>query len=300
MGPAGRAPRCQVRSERAAAAATTYNPAVTATYLASGDVGFQAGYSLAAFGIPAVGLILLIVGIKQRSGNRRQPGTYPPPPGLPANTGYPGPPPPPGPYPGYPAGFAPPPRAGSPGTALIVIGAVLLMLGALGIVGRLAAAGSRTSAEARNTSGQVSPSSPASSLQVGQCIGEFTFRTGVITSAAADCGDPESVYELAARGGPTATCPDGKQDGSVYDRLTNESVTLCFVLNLKQGQCYMRMQGGPAETLSPVDCTDTRFAQLKVAQRTDGSTDTTQCPPGAKAISYPTPARLYCLVSAGS
>lgn len=185
-------------------------------------------------------------------------------------------------------------RAGSSGTALIVVGALLLAFGGLGIVARLATAASRTTERSHAALGQSSPSGLAPSLQVGECISEFNFRTGVFT-ATADCGDPESAYELAARVGASETCPDGKRDGSVYDRLTDESITMCFVLNLKQGQCYMRMQGGPAETLSPIDCSDTRFAQVSVSQRVDGSTDTARCPPGVKAVAYPAPARLYCI-----
>lgn len=287
------------------------------TYLAAGNIAYQAGYLTAAIGIPLVGLILLIVGLNQRSRGRRQPpGPYPPPyppqyppaPGYPPNVGYPGPPPPPGAYPGYPPAF-PPPRTGSAGTALIVIGVVLLVLGGFGILGRLAAAGSKksagsdTSSSQFTTSAQVSTSSPVrtsskgSPLQIGQCITETNFRTGSLDSGPSDCADVASDYELAAQGGRGAACPDGKSTGSIYDRLTNQSNTLCFLPNLKQGQCYMTTQG-VTETVGPVDCTDSR-AQLRVIQRTDGSTDTTQCPPVTKAIAFPSPPRMYCVQTMG-
>lgn len=70
-------------------------------------------YLAAMFGIPTVGWILLIIGLKQRSHSRphrhMDPRQQPP-----------------------------PPQARPPGTTLIIIGAVLLTLGVLAIIGRLA------------------------------------------------------------------------------------------------------------------------------------------------------------------
>ena len=43
------------------------------------------------------------------------------------------------------------------------------------------------------------------------------------------------------------------------------------------------------------NCNEARSSQIKVVQRIDGSTDTSQCPPGIKGISYPTPAVVYCM-----
>jgi hypothetical protein len=183
---------------------------------------------------------------------------------------------------------------GAAGAALIVAGVAVLVFGRVGIAGRLEHATSGAADRSRDAARQPNPPGAAPSLQIGQCVSEFSFRAGVLT-ATADCADPGSPYELAASVGPAATCPDGKREGSVYDRLTSSATTLCFVLNLKQGQCYMRMQGGPSETLSPIDCADTRFAQVSVTQRVDGSTDTRQCPAGVKAVAYPSPARSYCL-----
>jgi hypothetical protein len=231
---------------------------MTVTYLASGDAAVEAGYLAAMFAIAILGLALLIAGLRRRS----------------------------------------PARAGSAGTALIIVGAVVLALGGLGIAGRLATAASRTVERSRDGARQLNLHDWAPSLRIGQCISEFNFRSGVLTSTA-DCEDPGSAYELAATVGPAEMCPDGKREGSVYDRLAIDSATLCFVLNLKQGQCYMRLQGGPAETLSPIDCTDKRFAQVSVTQRVDGTTDTTRCPAGVRAVAYPAPARLYCLSQAG-
>ncbi|WP_142281607.1 hypothetical protein [Mycobacterium kyorinense] len=164
------------------------------TFLAERDAAVQVGYLIGLFGIPLAGLVMLIIGLQQRSRSRMQPGPYPPgyppPPGMPGGSPYqPGPwpqhpqtpgsgyPPPPGPgpqqpqmpyppmpYPGYP----PPRRPGAaPGTALIAIGTVLLVLGLLGILGRLASAASTSSG---HTSSQLSPPAAGS-----QHIGEFNF-----------------------------------------------------------------------------------------------------------------------------
>jgi len=122
------------------------------------------GEIMGTLGIPALGLVLLIVGIIQRgrSSTATPPYPYPPqaPPGYPPTsyppqsyppTGYA----PPG-YPpqGYPQQGYPPQQFGQPvpqpgpypyqppatkrGTALMVIGGLLLAFGLLGIVGRVA------------------------------------------------------------------------------------------------------------------------------------------------------------------
>ncbi|GBE65660.1 hypothetical protein MFM001_21220 [Mycobacterium sp. MFM001] len=162
------------------------------TLLAERNVTVQVGYLIGLFGIPLAGLVMLIIGLQQRSRSRMQPGAYtpgypPPPPGMPGGSPYqPGPwpqqPPPPGggypfqpqqpqkpypppPYPGYPP---PRPSGASPGTALIAIGTVLLVLGLLGILGRLASAASSSSG---HTSSQLSPPAAGS-----QHIGDFNFR----------------------------------------------------------------------------------------------------------------------------
>ncbi|KZS65473.1 hypothetical protein A4G26_09675 [Mycobacterium kansasii] len=94
---------------------------MTVTSLAAHGGAFQAAYLMAALVVPTVGWILLIVGLKQRSRGRPQPGVRRPP--QPSS----------------------PNRGRSPGTTLIVIGTVLLTLGVLAIFGRLASAGPRTS-----------------------------------------------------------------------------------------------------------------------------------------------------------
>ncbi|BBX99340.1 hypothetical protein [Mycobacterium lacus] len=85
---------------------------MTVTHLASHGGAFQAGYLALALGVPTLGWILLIVGLKQRARTRPQPGARP-------------------------HQLTPPARAASSGTALIVVGAALLTVGVLAIAWRL-------------------------------------------------------------------------------------------------------------------------------------------------------------------
>ena len=266
--------------------------------LAAGDVAEVAGRLTFLLGIPLVGLICLIIGLWTRARSRRQPRpAYPYPPGPPT-MGYPGPYPPapyPGtPYPGYPPYLPPQPRAAKSSTTLIVIGSVVLAIGGLGILGNIAYAASQRS-HAKSQTG------PSAAPQIGQCFTDWDvmgqFNKG---STPTDCNDPKATEELVSIGGSTETCPDGRRESSVYDVYFNEQSTLCFAANLKEGQCYMKMDDGKQTHLTPIPCDDPRYAQIKVLQRINGSTDTSQCPPGSKGISYPAPARTYCIEKAGT
>ncbi len=89
---------------------------MTASYVAAPNGVFQVGFLLAALGVPTVGWILLVLGWKQRSQSRPQSGVRRP--------------------------QHPKPAAERPsGTKLIVMGAALMALGVLVIVGRLISAG---------------------------------------------------------------------------------------------------------------------------------------------------------------
>jgi hypothetical protein len=89
---------------------------MTVSHLAAQNVAFQTGYLVLALGVPTVGWILLIIGLRQRSRSRPQPHIRPE--------------------------YRATPRQGAPsGTNLIVIGAVLLAIGAIAVVARLATAG---------------------------------------------------------------------------------------------------------------------------------------------------------------
>ncbi|GFG99254.1 LppU/SCO3897 family protein [Mycobacterium timonense] len=249
-------------------------------------------------GLPATGLTLLIIGLRRRSRARRQTPPLPPP----YYPSYPYPPPPPGhpgPYPAPPTypGYPPRPSPGKSGTALITVGAVLLTLSGLGILGSIARIASQHDQRASHAIGQEVPAGPAAVPKIGQCFSEFEVRMGSFKSPS-DCANPVATFELAADEGPTAACPDDKRDGSVYSRLANNSHTLCFIANLIQGQCYLQTDPTTTATWTPGDCDNPRLATFKVFKRIDGSVDETQCPAGTKANSYPVPARVYCLAGA--
>ncbi|OBB95390.1 hypothetical protein A5782_07015 [Mycobacterium sp. 852002-40037_SCH5390672] len=242
-----------------------------------------------SLGIPAIGLICLIVGLVERSRSRRRSPAYPPqyPPGFP--TGYPYPPPsagyPAAPYPAYPGyapGYAPRPRTPKSATTLITIGAVLLALGTFGNA-------------ARGLTGRGGDSS----LQVGDCISESDYKAQRFDATPSrGCIDPAATYELAFKGGASDTCPDGKREHSVYDRFTTDAMILCFAVNLKEDHCYLMISDGDAMTIRLGDCGRSNRVQVKVNRRFEGSTDRTQCPPDSKGLGYPVPARVYCLVRA--
>jgi hypothetical protein len=181
---------------------------------------------------------------------------------------------------------------------LITIGAVLLALGGLGILGN-AARVARHQGHQSHPAGQSPPSTGAAGPEIGRCFTEFELQLGSLDGKPDDCADPGATYELAAKGGHSATCPDGKRDGSIYSRLINASSTLCFAPNLKQGQCYLRTDQNTTTTWTPIDCAEARFAKFSVDKRIDGSTDETLCPPGTTANAFPTPPRVYCLAKQG-
>jgi len=279
------------------------------------------GVTIGALMVPLIGLILLVVGLVERTRSQKQPPPMPS--GYPAQTPptapsqlphpppYPSPPlgyrpqppsgfspfpPPPGaaPYP-PPAGHWPPPQPKPRGTALIVAGAVILSLSLVGgIVGV---------AESSDTSSVGSPnrtSAPghldSSSLTIGECVADSDFGKGGDPKPT-DCGDPRAVMELVSKGGANASCPDGKgRDDTDYTTLFWDNATMCFAANLAEGNCYA--VNTSVNTLdSPFtheDCADSR-ALVKVVQRLDGTTDGALCAAGTKPISYVQPARLYCL-----
>jgi hypothetical protein len=154
-----------------------------------------------------------------------------------------------------------------------------------GIVGNVTAGLSRLAEHAEHTS-----------MRVGECITQMAYRSESFNSSPGnDCATPANTYLLAAKGGPSATCPDGKREGSVYDRYTDNSTILCFALNLKQGQCYLVSGERDSPKLSLGDCNDTQSGVMRVVQRIDGSADTSGCPADAHGVSYPTPPVVYCL-----
>jgi hypothetical protein len=200
-----------------------------------------------------------------------------PPPGGPV-AGYPNLPAPPPYPPPYPAPYPQPARRGSSGTALIVTGSILLAFGVLGFIGRLTDVASQSEKSAR----------------VGQCITQADFQSGNVTATPRDCAGFDAIFEVASKGDASANCPDGKLEGSAYSFLRKGSTTLCLMVNLKQSQCYTVSGTGDDLSFALADCAGSGI-RMRVARRDDDSSDHSLCPPGTKAISYPNPARLYCL-----
>jgi hypothetical protein len=102
--------------------------------------------------------------------------------------------------------------------------------------------------------------------------------------------------ELASRGGANANCPDGKgRDDTDYTTLFWDNATMCFAANLLEANCYVVNTTDTSEAPFIAEgCNDQR-ATIKVIQRFEGTTDVARCPTGTKPISYPQPARLYCI-----
>jgi hypothetical protein len=157
---------------------------------------------------------------------------------------------------------------------LIVLGAVLLVAGFAGVAANLGRH-SRT-------------------LSVGQCISESDYAARDMRPTPIDCGRADAVYELASQGGGSATCPDGEREHTGYAALVNDAVTYCFALNVREGACYSVEVA--KNLFTPVPCSSPR-AVTKIERRVDGSTDESECPSETKAVSFPEPARLYCVSS---
>jgi hypothetical protein len=242
------------------------------TKLAEVSVAYYFGEVMAMAIIPIVGAILLIVGFRQRSRARQLHPAYPPP--------APYPPDAPAPPQYYPSPYrAPrPPRSG---VALIVVGSLILALGLLGILGRAA---------------DLVPQQRDSplSVKVGQCIRQSSFLARNMAPTPQDCGESDSLLEVATAAGGSSTCPDGKLKDSQYSVLLDKTTTLCFLLNLQQRQCYA-VTGTPESPTFATSSCDGSAPVVQVVRRVEGNSDRTLCPTETKAVSYPAPARLYCL-----
>ncbi|MBB3754010.1 hypothetical protein FHT44_006532 [Mycolicibacterium sp. BK634] len=271
--------------------------AASTTVLADGRPWLFVGQVLL---FPAIGVLLLVLGLRERSKARRaQP---PPPPGYPAYPPYPPPGyppqgyPPPGyppqgyPPPGYPPpGYPPmPPPRPTAGRGLIIAGAIIIGLSLVSTAARVAnSAGEHKAAE--NT---------APSVKVGQCITGEAMASGVIgPHDVTMCIDPAGVFEVASTGGRDAPCPDGARSDTDFARWTNDASTVCFIPNLLTGQCYATVKHPVGDrkrtdTIKPVDCTDSS-AEFKVVQRFDKA-DYDLCDAGLHQKIWTMPPRTYC------
>ncbi|MGY4712198.1 hypothetical protein ACXDF8_21980 [Mycolicibacterium sp. CBM1] len=280
---------------------TTISYIAAAALLAEGSEPPRYGLIVGYLAIPVIGVVLLALGLRERSRASRSAAAHPPsyPPPYPAYPPpYPGyPPPPPGapwyPYP-YTGGYSPPPIPPPPpkntaGRGLIVAGAILLAATAVGTAGRAASGLSRPPADRA-----------APPVRVGQCIDGEAMAAGIIREGdTADCDDPAAVFEVVTVGGPDAVCPDGKAAGTRFARWTNQAATVCFIPNLAVDHCYAAIDGQPtpddphrSDTLKHVDCADSS-AEFRVVRRAD-AVEFGQCPVGSRQILFVEPPRSYC------
>ncbi|WP_431233014.1 LppU/SCO3897 family protein [Mycolicibacterium psychrotolerans] len=271
---------------------TLFSYSASTALLADGRPFLLIGELMFTLLIPAVGVLLLVLGLRDRSKARRMqppyPGGYPPPPGY-APPGYP----PPGyPPPGYPPpGYPPtPPQRSTAGRGLITAGVILIVVGLAGAVVRAAdSAGEPKAAE------KFAPP-----VKIGQCITGEALGSGAIgTKDITSCSDPLGVFEVVSAGVQDAKCPDGKRADTDFARWTNDAYSVCFLPNLQSDQCYAAIEGTPTaghpnrgNTLEPVDCAD-NSADFKVVKRVDAA-DFDLCPPGTKQRIWTMPPRTYC------
>jgi len=139
-------------------------------------------------------------------------------------------------------------------------------------------------------------------LKSGQCVTTADYEKFHFTSTS--CESSDAVYELA---GETSKglCPDGKapSEGPYFYATSNQddpkAASLCFALNLHEGDCYALDLTG--KSIRNIDCTqaptiaNSHTGVFKVAQRVDGSVDETACATAAKAMVFTSPKRVYCL-----
>lgn len=234
---------------------------------------------------PAIGVALLVTGMRLRARDRRRPplnvgaapGLVPDYPGMAAALPYPAVDPYPGaPSPGFdggrPAGMDP--RKRLRGTGIAVIGAAVLVFTTMGELGFQALTGK-----------------PLPSVAIGDCI---------TTQSLAQPGRPKPVdcslpntMELAAFAAEDR-CPDGPIDESLYIVVdVGAKATWCLVPNFTEGQCLRA--DTPETVYEATDCNGLH-ADIKVTRRVDDGVGD-RCPDRAAVVRYPMPARLYCLES---
>jgi hypothetical protein len=224
---------------------------------------YYAGYLALPIG---AGIIMLIIGYSRRRAS--QPKVVPPPPNPYAQL----------PHYYRPPGAAPRHRRG---TGLIVAGAVLVAVTALGAVGRAA-----TASDGASSSGRI---------HVGDCVSAQNLKRSGAWKPI-DCADPQANFELAAVSG-SAQCPDKPIRDTAYVYLSTSSSTMCFIPVLAQGACF---RADSLQTVfNVVPCADRPAGAkvAKVAKRIDGSTDATLCATATKPLAYPKPARVYCVAA---
>ncbi len=186
------------------------------------------------------------------------------------------------------SGFPPPPRKPAIKPWVWIVAAVVLLV-VLGGIANVARKGLHATAF-------------GAQLKSGQCVTTADYEKFHFTSTS--CESSDAVYELA---GETSKglCPDGKapSDGPYFYATSNQddpkAASLCFALNLHQGDCYALDLTG--KSVTNIDCAqaptiaNSHTGVFKVSQRIDDSVDETACATAAKAMVFTSPQRVYCL-----
>lgn len=233
-------------------------------FVADGGDTLRIGSAIGAFLFPILGALLLVIGVRRRIAHNRwhqrdDERLLAASPNVPDLT----------------------PLPASRGAGLIVAGVVLLLLGALHLVGWI---GDRLKSRG---------------IEVGQCITADTDAEGRLSIDPVECDRRDATFLLVSQGDGSATCPENPFPRTRYIPLVNESRTLCFALNLQPGECYH-----VGRQVRPVLCTDPA-ANVLVAERIDGTTNGAVCGADAwrdlgdevEAMVYRDPPRTYCLVT---
>jgi hypothetical protein len=208
-----------------------------------------------------------------------QPFGGPPPQTPPGGQPYGGPPPggPAGPGGPPPVGYAtppPPPPAAKPSNTgkfiKIGIGVVVIAVVAVFAI--------------------INWGKSASSAEVGDCIKVNNASATDADVEKIDCNSQEAVYKVGATfDSSTATCPEGDYDS--YTESGRGSLTLCLMLNAKDGDCFT---SSGSET-KKADCGSADFKVLKVIT---GTTEDGDCPEGTQdSFTYSEPKTVQCVAA---
>jgi hypothetical protein len=199
------------------------------------------------------------------------PGGFGPPPGGPAG-------PPPGSFPPPAPGGPPPAPAGKSGGAgtKIKIGIGIVVV-AVGVV-----------------FGIINWGTSAASAKVGECIKVNSASASDADVEKIDCNSKDAAYKVAATfDDSSATCPEGDYDSYSQGGRRTSDVTLCLMLNAKEGDCFSE----DGQVLAKVDCGGATFQVVKVLT---GTTDVSGCPEASAPLKFPEPDPVvHCLGAPG-
>ncbi|HEX6358039.1 LppU/SCO3897 family protein [Actinophytocola sp.] len=138
----------------------------------------------------------------------------------------------------------------------------------------------------------------AASAEVGECIKVNEATTTDADIEKIDCNSKDAVYKVAVTfDDSSATCPEGDYDTYSQGGRRTADVTLCLMLNAKEGDCFA--QAG--ESVARVECTDPN-AVFQVMKVLSGAKDGSGCPEGSDSLVFPKPdpGVVHCIAAAGA